>query len=100
MDFEFAPLLQELRRVHEGVACGGTEHLLYNLVVDVGRANVGTVIASVAILSWMTFRDRNDKRVFMQNLRSWYLMSGSAQTHIWSMSLQIVPHLFRTYSRT
>ena len=55
---------------------------------------------SVAILSGMTFRDRNDKRVLMQNLRSWYLISGSAQTRIWSMSLQIVPHLFRTYSRT
>jgi hypothetical protein len=45
LDFEFAPLLHELRRLHEGVACGGTEHLLYNLVVDVGRANVCTVIA-------------------------------------------------------
>jgi hypothetical protein len=45
LNFEFAPLLHELRRLHEGVACGGTEHLLYNLVVDVGRANVCTVIA-------------------------------------------------------
>jgi len=45
LDSEFAPLLlHELRRMLEGVACGGTKHLLYNLVVDVGRANVCTVI--------------------------------------------------------
>jgi len=86
--------------MHEGVACGGTEHLMYNLVVDVGRANVCTVIAICCHIVGMTFRDRNDRRVFMQNLRSWYLISGSAQTRICSMSLQIVPHLFRTYSRT
>jgi hypothetical protein len=100
LNFEFAPLLHELRRLHEGVACGGTEYLLYNLVVDVSRANVCTIIAICRQIVGMTFRDRNDKRVFMQNLRSWYLMSGSAQMRIWSMSLQIVPHLFRTYSRT
>ena len=43
----------------------------------------------------MTFRDRNDKRVFMQNLRSWYLMSGSAQTRIWSMLAPFAPFLLR-----
>jgi hypothetical protein len=48
-------------------------------------------------MSGMTFRDRNDIRVFMQNLRSWYLISASAQRRIWSMSLQIVPHLFRAF---
>ena len=43
MNFEFAPLLHELRRLHEGVACSGTEYLLYNLVVDVCRANIVTL---------------------------------------------------------
>jgi hypothetical protein len=80
LNFEFAPLLHE--------------HLLYNLVVDVSRANVCTIIAICRHIVGMTFRDRNDKRVFIQNLRSWYLMSGSEQTRIWSMSLQIVPHCF------
>jgi len=42
LNFEFAPLLHERRRLHEGVACGGTEYLLYDLVVDVSRANVCT----------------------------------------------------------
>ena len=95
LNFEFAPLLHELRRLHEGVACVGTEYLLYNLVVDVSRPNVFTIVAVCRHIVWndVSSRDRNDKRVFMQNLRIWYLMSGSAQTRIWSMSLQIVPHL-------
>ena len=52
LDFEFAALLHELRRLHEGVACGGTEHLLYNLVVDVGRGNVCKVIAICCHIVW------------------------------------------------
>ena len=32
----------------EGVACGGTKHLLYKLIVDVGGANVCTVIVITA----------------------------------------------------
>ena len=36
----------------------------------------------------------------MHNFKSWYLMSGSEQTRICSTSLQMVPHLLRTYSRT
>ena len=35
-----APLLHEQRRLHEGVACGGTEYLLYDLVVDVSRSDL------------------------------------------------------------
>ena len=57
LNFEFAPLLHELRRLNEGVACGGTEYLQYNLVVDVSRANVCTIFA-VCRQSGMTFRDR------------------------------------------
>ena len=52
----------------------------------------------VAIFSGVTLRDRNDKHVLMQNLRSSYLMSGS-ELRIESTSLQIVPHLLRTYAR-
>ena len=40
LNFEFAPLLHEQRRLHEGVACGGTEYLLYDLVVDVSRSDL------------------------------------------------------------
>ena len=53
----------------------------------------------VAILSGVTLRDTrlsNDRRVFMQNFKRWCLMSGSAQTRIVLMSLQLMPHLFRT----
>ena len=91
MNLEFAPLLHERRRLHEGVAYGGTEYLLYNLVVDVSRPNVFTIVAVCRHIVWndVSSRDRNDKRVFMQNWKSWYLISGSAQTRIWSISLQI-----------
>ena len=52
LNFEFAPLLHERRHLHEGVACVGTEYLLYNLVVDVGRANVCTVITVCCHIVW------------------------------------------------
>jgi len=52
LNFEFAPLLHELRRLREGVACGGTEYLLYNLVVDVSRANVCTIFAVCRHIVW------------------------------------------------
>ena len=52
-----------------------------------------------AMLSGVTLRDGNDRRVFMQNFKSWYLMSGSEQTRICSPSLQMVPVWAITVSR-
>ena len=52
------------------------------------------------MLSGVTLWDRNDRHMFMQNFKSWYLMSWSEQMRICSTSLQMVPHLLRTYSRT
>jgi hypothetical protein len=72
---------------------------VYDLLVNVDRARcAGSAldIAILAILSGVTLRDRNDKRVFIQNFKRWCLMSGSAQTRIVLMSLQLMPHLFRT----
>jgi hypothetical protein len=57
-------------------------------------------VLDVAMLSGVTLRDRKDRRVFMQNFKRWYLMRGSEQMRMVSTFLQIVPHLFRTYSRT
>jgi hypothetical protein len=40
----------------------------------------------VAMLSGVTLRgDRNDRRVFMQNFKSWYLMCGSADAHLFDV---------------
>ena len=44
--------------------------------------------------------DRKDRRVFMQNFKRWYLMRGPAQMRNVSTSLQMVTHLFRSYSHT
>ena len=91
-------------RYPDGVTCGGTQHLVNYRLVDMGWANVCTARSRGsqhdAMLSGVTLRDGNDRRVFMQNFKSWYLMSGSEQTRICSTSLQMVPHLLRTYSRT
>ena len=64
-----------------------------------GPMCTGSVL-DVDKLSGVTLRDRKDRRVFMQNFKRWYLMRGHEQMRMVSTSLQIVPHLFRTYSRT
>ena len=70
-------------RYPDGVTCGGTQHLVNYRLVDMGWANVCTARSRGsqhdAMLSGETLRDGNDRRVFMQNFKSWYLMSRSGR---------------------
>ena len=57
-------------------------------------------VLDVVMLSGVTLRDRKDRHVFMQNFCfQEMVMRGSEQIRMVSKSLQIVLHLFRTYSR-